>query len=105
MIGISAYLYFILPLFLFGKTVGKKIFRIKLIPQTGVTYIAKVHVKYLVGRLFPIIAALLLFESSSILIQIVLGLFVLFPVVDYIYLKTTEIALSDKLLHLEIKIY
>ena len=103
--AIAAYLYFLLPLLLWGKTLGKRIFKIKVVNHSSVQDIIMVHVKYIFGRLLPFVALLLVFELDPIWLKIIAGLLTLYPVFDYIYLRIFEHTLTDKLLKLEIKVY
>lgn len=102
---VCAYLYFILPLFFKGKTLGKKIFKITLKSNKGMKNIVFFHIKYIALRLFPIVSVLLLFSTDILVLQILFGLFVIYPIFDLIYMSIFDEMFTDKILHLDVKIY
>jgi uncharacterized RDD family membrane protein YckC len=103
--AVLAYGYFIVPILLYGRTLGKRMFRITVLDVSGWKTILLIHLKYIVFRLFPIIAILLLLQSSALVLQLLFGLIAMYPIFDYIYLKATEHTFTDQLLHLSVKIY
>lgn len=105
LLGIFGYLYFIVPLYFKGKTLGKYIFKIRVENNKGLKNILLINLKYICFRFFPIVSALLLFEAESFIIKIILGLISLYPIFDYYYLKANEVSFTDKLLHMSVKIY
>jgi uncharacterized MnhB-related membrane protein len=102
---IGYYGYFVLPLLFTGKTLGKKIFKISVSSNRGVKNIIMIHIKYLIIRLLPILSILLLFETPYLLVQILLGLIIIYPIFDYYYLKSNDTSFTDKMLSVEMKVY
>jgi len=102
---IGYYLYFILPLYFKGQTIGKRIFKISVYSNKGFKNICKFNLKYLVIRLLPILSILLIIGIDSIIIKVLSGLFIIYPIFDYYYLKANEISFTDKLLKIEMKSY
>ena len=103
-LGITGYLYFLLPLFFKGQTLGKRLFKIT-VEYQGKENIIKFHLKYIFFRLFPLIALLLVFYVDVLVLQIFFGLFVLYPLFDLLYLYGYNETFTDKLLSLEVTVY
>ena len=102
---VSYYLYFIVPVLLKGKTLGKRLFKISVENHKSIRTIIGVHIKYLIIRLLPIVSILLVFEVSSIVFKIVFALIALYPIFDYYYLKANDVSFTDQLLKINIKVY
>ena len=102
---VCAYLYFVLPLYFKGMTLGKRLFKISVVNNKGLQNIIRFNIKYLLLRLFPLVSLLLVFEVESVILKVVFGIIFIFPIFDYVYLKANEITLTDKLLGIDMKVY
>lgn len=103
--GVVAYLYFILPLFFKGQTLGKKVFKISLSTNKGKNNIVKFHVKYLLLRLLPILSVLFFISTDLVILKVLLSIIILYPAFDIIFMSMFDITFTDKFLKLEMKVY
>lgn len=101
----SSYLYFLVPMILKGKTLGKRLFKISLVNHSGMENIIKIHVKYLLLRLLPIVSILLFLNTDILIVKVLLGFLVMYPAFDLIFMSMFDITFTDKMLKFEMKVY